>query len=73
MTRYAAMFHRCAEREEGAFGAFLFALEMNRLSPAMLADAAQRLGLRLRRRVARASQIPSQAPPHFPATWSSRA
>lgn len=32
--------------------AFLFALELNRLGPAMLADAAQRLGLRLRRRVA---------------------
>lgn len=32
--------------------AFLFALELNRLSPPMLADAAQRLGLRLRRRVA---------------------
>ncbi len=32
--------------------AFLFALELTRLGPAMLADAAQRLGLRLRRRVA---------------------
>jgi hypothetical protein len=32
--------------------AFLFALDLARLDPAMLADAAQRLGLRLRRRVA---------------------
>jgi hypothetical protein len=32
--------------------AFLFAVELSRLDPASLADAAQRLGLRLRRRVA---------------------
>lgn len=32
--------------------AFLFALELTRLTPPLLADAAQRLGLRLRRRVA---------------------
>jgi hypothetical protein len=32
--------------------AFLFALELTRITPALLADTAQRLGLRLRRRVA---------------------
>ena len=47
VARVAGLVERVPETR-----AFLFALELTRLSPPLLADAAQRLGLRLRRRVA---------------------
>jgi len=47
LARVAGLTQRVPESR-----AFLFAAELTRLTPPLLADAAQRLGLRLRRRVA---------------------